>query len=157
LKTLHLFFIALLVGSIFGYILLDNIGDPETDLAGFAVLMEAKYMNALVLIAPGLILTIVTGIALMFRRGMTPNKLRWMALKLGFVGLIALNGIFVLTPLTQEMATIASNAVNSGTLPAVFSELKTRENIFGAINMVMILTTMWLTVAKPTLRRTCES
>jgi len=89
------------VGSIFGHILLGSIGDPETDLAGFAVLMEAKYMNALVLTASGLILTIVTGIALMFRRGMTPNKLRWMALKLGLVGLIALNGIFVLTPLTQ--------------------------------------------------------
>ncbi len=114
-------------------------------------------MNALVLTASGLILTIVTGIALMFRRGMTPNKLRWMALKLGLVGLIALNGIFVLTPLTQEMATIASNAVNSGTLPAVFSELKTSEDIFGVINMVMILTTMWLTVAKPALRRTSES
>jgi len=145
------------VGSIFGHILLGSIGDPETDLARFAVLMEAKYMNALVLTASGLILTIVTGIALMFRRGMTPNKLRWMALKLGLVGLIALNGIFVLTPLTQEMATIASNAVNSGTLPAVFSELKTSEDIFGVINMVMILTTMWLTVAKPALRRTSES
>jgi len=55
------------------------------------------------------------------------------------------------------MATIASNAVNSGTLPAVFSELKTSEDIFGVINMVMILTTMWLTVAKPALRRTSES
>ncbi len=153
LKIIHLLGLAAFVGSIFGHILLGNLSDPEADLAGFAVLVQAKYMNVLLLTMSGLILMLLTGIALMWRRGMTPKKLRWMGVKLVLVTLIALNGTFVLTPLSRDMATLAQDAVTTGHLPTAFYDLQTKEDVFGIANLAMILGVISLAVAKPALRR----
>ncbi|MEA3292770.1 MAG: DUF2269 family protein [Pseudomonadota bacterium] len=153
LKAGHLIGLAAFVGSIFGHILLGNLGDREAGLAGFAVLMQAKYMNVLLLTTSGLVLLLLTGIPLMLRRGMSPAKVRWMGVKLALVALIALNGILVLTPLGQEMAAMARNAVSAGGLPAAFFELQSKEDTFGAANLAMILAVISLAVARPALRR----
>jgi len=153
LKIAHLLGLAAFVGSIFGHILLRNLGDPKADLVGFAVLMQAKSMNVLLLTMSGLILMLLTGIALMWRRGMTPKKLRWLGMKLVLVALIALNGTFVLTPLSRNMATLAQDAVTTGHLPTIFYDLQRKEDAFGIANLAMILTVMSLAVAKPAFRR----
>ena len=61
LKIIHLLGLAAFVGSIFGHILLGNLGDPKADLAGFAVLMQAKSMNVILLTMPGLVPMLITG------------------------------------------------------------------------------------------------
>jgi uncharacterized membrane protein len=149
LKVGHFLGLAVFVGSIFGHILLGHLGDPSTDPAGFAALMQAKYMNVLVLTTSGLALLVLTGIPLMLRRGLTPKKARWMGTKLALVTLIALNGAFILTPLSRDMATAAQETVKAGALPPVYSQLKRREDLFGAGNLAMILGVIGLAVAKP--------
>ena len=153
LKIVHLLGLAMFVGSIFGHILLGSLSDPGADLAGFAVLMKAKYMNVLLLTMSGLILMLLTGIALMWRRGITPKRARWMAAKLVLVALIILNGTFVLTPLSRDMATLAQDAVTTGTVPVAFYDLQRKEDVFGTANLVIILAVMGLAAAKPALRR----
>lgn len=152
LKVCHLLGLAAFVGSIFGHILLGHLGNPETDLIGFAVLMQAKYMNVLILTTSGLAILLISGIPLMLRRGISPKQHRWMGVKLVLVTLIVLNGAAVLTPLSADMMTIAQSAVNAGVLPGHFSELKQNEDIFGAANLAMILIVMSLAVIKPSLR-----
>lgn len=139
LKIAHLFGLALFLGSIPGHIMLGRLVEPAADAQGFALMMQAKYVSILALTLPGLVLTLLTGIPLMFRRGMTPNKLRWMAAKLALVTLIALNGAFVLTPLARDMATAAHGAVTAGGLPDSFADLARKEAASGAVNLAMIL------------------
>ncbi len=153
LKIIHLLGLVAFVGSIFSHILLSNLGDPEADLAGFAVLAQAKYMNVLLLTMSGLILMLLTGIALMLRRGMTPKRARWMGVKLMLVMLIALNGTLVLTPLSRDMATLAQDAGTTGRLPTAFYDLQRKEDVLGTANLAMILAVISLAVAKPALRR----
>jgi len=153
LKVGHFVGLAVFLGSIPGHIVLGQLGDPILDPAGFAVLMHAKYITVLVLTMPGLIIMLLTGIALMLRRGMTPDKFRWMAAKLLLVGLIALNGVFVLRPLGRDIATAAQGAVATGSLTAIIPELARKESAFGAINLAMILAVIGLAVAKPSLRK----
>lgn len=144
--------LALFLGSIPGHILLGRLADPA-DLEGFALLMHAKYLSVVALTLPGLFLTLLTGIALMLRRGMTPNKVRWMAAKLALVVLIVLNGALILRPVAAEMALSARGAVKAGNLPPGFAELERREGMFGAANLAMILAVIGLAVSKPRRRR----
>ncbi len=153
LKVFHLLGLAAFVGSIFGHILLGGLGDPTADLIGFAALAEARYMNVLLLTLPGLALLLFTGIALAWRYGLTPKSRRWLGAKLLLVGLIALNGVLVLTPLGRDMAALAQDAVATGSLPAAYFELQQIESLFGAANLAMILVVVALATAKPRLVR----
>ena len=152
LKIGHLVGLAVFVGSIPAHIVLGHLVDPATDLLGFATLMQAKYMTILVLTAPGLVLALLTGTALMLRRGMTPNRFRWMAVKLVLVGLITLNGTLFLTPLARDISAVARAAVSAGALPTEYADLARREAAFGAANLAMILAVIGLVVSKPALR-----
>lgn len=148
LKVAHFVGLALFLGSIPGHILLGRLADPA-DLPAFALMMHAKYVSVLALTLPGLFLTLLAGIALMLRRGMTPNRVRWMAVKLVLVALIAPNGALVLRPVAAEMAQSAHAAVKTGTLPTEFTALERREGAFGAANLAMILAVIGLAVFKP--------
>lgn len=153
LKGFHLVALAIFLGSIPGHILLGAMGDPARDLEGFAVLMQAKQMNVQWLTVPGLVITLLSGLTLMVRRGIKPSRNRWLTAKLALVVLVALNGALILGPLSREMATMAQHAVQAGALPSAFATLEGREAIFGAVNLAMILTIIGLVVAKPALRR----
>ena len=154
LKITHFLGLAVFLGSIPGHIVLGRLVDPAADLKGFTLLMHAKYMTILALTLPGVALMLLTGIAMMLRRGTTPNKFRWMAVKLALVALIALNGAFVLTPLARDIAAAAQAAVTTGSLPAGFADLARKEGAFGAANLAMILAVIGLAVVKPSLGRT---
>ncbi len=148
LKVIHLLGLAIFVGSIFGHILLGHLGDPATDIRGFSAFMQAKYVNVIVLTTSGLLLLVISGVMLVLGRAISPLKQRWMLVKISLVCLIALNGIFILTPLSSSMAEIAQSMDSSGKLPESFMTLKQREDLFGALNMVMILTVMSLSVSR---------
>ncbi len=148
LKVAHFVGLALFLGSIPGHILLGRLADPA-DLPGFALLMHAKYVSVLALTLSALFLTLLSGIALMLRRGMTPNRIRRMAVKLVLVALIMLNGTLVLRPVAAEMAHSARAAAKTGILSPEFAALQRREGAFGAANLAMILAVIGLAVFKP--------
>jgi len=148
LKVIHLLGLAIFVGSIFGHILLGHLGDPVTDIRGFSTLMQAKYMNVIVLTTLGLLLLVISGVMLVLGRAISPLKQRWMMVKILLVCLIAFNGIFILTPLSSSMAEIAQSMVSSGKFSESFMALKQREDLFGALNMLMILVVISLSVSR---------
>lgn len=148
LKVAHLVGLALFLGSIPGHILLGRLADPA-DLHGFALLMQAKYTSVLALTLPALLLTLVTGTALMLRRGMTPTRVRWMAVKLVLVAFIVLNGALVLRPSGAQIALSAQAAQQTGVLPAELAALERREGAFGAANLAMIVAVIGLAVFRP--------
>lgn len=121
-------------------------------LLGLALLMYAKHVSVLVLTLPGLGLALATGIVLMLRRGMTPNRLRWMAVKLALVAVITANAALVLAPAGRDMAAAAREGLAVGGLPARFAALEAREGAFGAANLLMTLAVIALAVVKPSLR-----
>ncbi len=153
LKIVHIVGLSVFLGSIPAHIALGRLADPAGDLDGFALLMHAKHMNVLALTLPGLALLLVTGAVLALRRGMTPNKRRWMGAKLALVALIALNGAFVLTPLAHDISASAQQAAATRTVPANFAELARKETVFGAANLALVLAVVGLSVVKPALRR----
>ena len=153
LKILHFDGLALFDGSIPGHILLGEIAVPETGMEAFAALIRSKYLSVAALTLPGLGLMVATGIPLMIRRKMTPNRLRWMTIKLVLVSLISINGVFLLLPTAWEMSNVAANAMGSGSLDESFWNLKSRESIFGAINLILILIVIGVTVSKPVFKR----
>ena len=152
LKIIHLLGLALFLGSIFGHILLGNLADPSTEPAGFAALMQAKHMNVLTLTMPGLMIILLSGIALMLRFRMTPKRFSWMAVKLVLVVLVALNGVLFLAPISRDMAMLAQDAMAVGSLSPQFYLLQQKEELFGIANLLMILAVVYLSVAKPKLR-----
>lgn len=153
LKIGHLIGLAVFLGSIPGHILLGKIVEPVADPAGFALLMHAKHVNVQVLTLPGLVLMLITGVALMLRRGLKPARERWLAVKLVLVVLVALNGMLILGPASRDIATATRSASLGGASAANIAVLERRESLFGALNLVMILGAIGLVVAKPALRR----
>lgn len=149
LKLAHLVGLALFLGSVAGHILLYVLAVRAADLQSFAVLMQAKYMSVRVLTLPALVFTLVTGVPLMVRQQLTPNKAKWMAAKLALVALITLNGIFVLLPVARDLAASAQTAAMTGSIPASFAELERRETLFGDVNLAMILAVIGLSVLRP--------
>lgn len=150
LKILHLLGLALFLGSIPGHIVLGEIAGSGAGLAGFSSLLQAKHVMVLALTLPGLLLMLLTGAGLLLTsRGLW--RTRWMRVKLGLVVLVALNALLVLTPLGAQIAALAGEAAASGVVPPALAGLALRESLFGALNLVMILTIVALAVTKPRL------
>ncbi len=160
LKIFHFIGLAVFFGSIPAHILLGIMADQYAGTEAFASIYRIKYMNTLFLTTPGLVLMLVTGITMMLKGRMTPNQVRWMALKLPLVTLIALNGFFILTPAGKEIAEIAEASLKlqgaglqATGLPDAFHTVKTKEDIFGTLNLIMILIVVSTSVIKPRLRK----
>ncbi len=116
--------------------------------------MHAKYVCVTALTLPALLITLLTGVPLMVRQHLTPNKARWMAAKLVLVTLITLNGVLVLRPVARDLAVFAQTAATTGSRPPAFAELERRESLFGDANLAMILVTIALSVFRPGSRGT---
>ncbi|HYD32836.1 MAG TPA: DUF2269 family protein [Azospirillaceae bacterium] len=149
LRLLHLIGLAAFLGSILVHILLGEVVDPAHDLAGYALAMKIKYLATLILTLPGLALMILTGTVMAWRQRLTLLTAKWLGAKLVLVILIALNGAAVLTPLGAETARLAAEGVLSGALPATFTEVKQKEDIAGALNLLMIVAVSTLALVRP--------
>ncbi len=83
---------------------------------------------------------------------MSPSRVCWLATNLILVGLIALNGIFILTSMSRDMAVLVADAVQSRNLSCAFWAVRSRENLLGMLDLLMILIAIGLVKAKPSLK-----
>ncbi len=157
IKTIHLLALTLFIGSIFGHILLAGLVSPNNDLVSFITLIKAKYANVQFLTTPGIITVLISGILLLATRQQKPKIERWIAIKLGLIVLIVINGVFILTPISHGMVTLLNGVILVEQIPAEFYELKEKEDIFGAINLGLIVAVMILSVVKPKLSKAEKS
>jgi hypothetical protein len=148
LKSIHVIAACVFVGSIPAHIALGVMADGIGDPAAFAVLHRAKYMLTVNLTLIALAAVMGVGVLMALQR-QTLFARRWLQVKGALVLLIALNGMFVLMPVAEEMAKMAADAAGGGVLDPDFAGLKLREGIAGAVNLCAIAAVIFLGVAKP--------
>ena len=151
ITALHVLGVILFFGSILGHAiagLAESVHDgPVTERLARQVIDAATWY----LTVPGLVLLTLTGIAMIVMRGASLLKMRWTLLH-GFIAvLILLNATFVLLPTGQAILTVADGlAAGTGT-NAGLHILEGREAMFGAINILLCLTAVFVGVIKPRL------
>lgn len=143
LKTLHMLGLAAFVGTVLLHLLIIAVADPA-DPAAYAALMEIKDTATKALIVPGMAILGLSGMA-SARRLPRPWPL-WLKLKLALVAVTAANGLGILLPAGAAIA----GAAAAGPVPP---DLLAREAIAGAVNVVLILVILGLSVARPRSRR----
>lgn len=151
IKALHVLGVILFFGSILGHAiagLAESVHDgPVTERLVRQVIDVATWY----LTVPGLVLLTLTGIAMIVMRRASLLKMRWTFLHVFIAVLILLNATFVLLPTGQAILTIADGlAAGTGT-NAGLQILEGREAMFGAINILLCLTAVFVGVIKPRL------
>ncbi len=63
--------------------------------------------------------------------------------------MILINGTFILTPLVRKVTLLANEGMQNGHILPQFTVLKGREDMYGAINFVLLLACLFLAVFKP--------
>lgn len=144
LLIIHLIGLAAFLGSVFGHIVLGRLADPAADAAAYALLQDAKHATTMLITGPGLVITGITGLVLLLtRRSLFAST--WLKIKLALVAAIGGNAMLVLIPLGVEIAEKAA----AGAPPDALTALAGRESLFGAANLLMVLTVITLSVVRP--------
>lgn len=146
LLTVHLLALAAALGGALLHVLTAAVADPAA--AGFADLMALKDMTTWSLILPGMAVLGVSG-GLLARRLPRPWPL-WLRVKLSLVPLIAANGLFVLLPLGGDIAAAAAAGEPTEVLIA-------REDIFGTLNLLLLVAVVGLSAVRPHRRVTATA
>jgi hypothetical protein len=103
------------------------------------------------LTVPGLALLAATGLFMSFRGGLGFGRRRWLTVHQIIGALILLNAAFILVPVGGDLLDVASKIIQgSGSLEA-FRALSGREGMFGALNVVLALATIFVAALKPAL------
>ena len=148
-KALHLIGVVMFFGSILGHITVGLVPGANDDPQTALIAREAIVAATTYLTVPGLVLLLLTGIFMIVKGRLPVFKTRWLTLHALIGLLIALNAAFVLYPTGQETLEIASQ-VATGALPMVqLHVVEGREAAFGAVNVLLCLTMVFIAVVKP--------
>ena len=79
------------------------------------------------------------------------KKIRWLAMHVCLGILVILNAVFILLPVGTEILEASQNIVMGVGSMEDFYQLKNREAIFGALNIILCLILVSLAVVKPKL------
>ncbi len=151
-RTIHILAVCVFVGSIPAHIVLGQLANSHLIGGGtmeiFAAYQQAKYALTIGLTTAGIVLTFLSGAALVMGRKPLLRQ-NWLRAKLAVVALIAINGAVVLTPLAEQMRDLAVTAIKSAALDAAFHAAENTEAVAGAINLALIVIALVLAVFKP--------
>lgn len=149
LRSLHLLGLVLFLGSIFGHVAVGWVPGAADDPATLLVARQVISVATAALTLPGLLLLVLTGVALLFGKAAGFVGQRWVILHLTLGLLIALNGGLVLYPLGQELLTGVSGLAAGDPVTERIATLQGREALFGALNVGMSLLALFVAVLKP--------
>lgn len=160
LKFLHLFGLAMFLGSIPGHIILGMVG-PGGDIPDQGVMFARNIIEIITLVvtAPGLILLSVTGFCMWWhvraeRRWNGGPSAPWLSVHL-ILGLAMLaNGLGIITPAVMSLADQARTLVETGLLDqAAWESAKLTEDAAGMVNVTLALVSMGIAIGKPAFAR----
>ncbi len=146
LKLIHYLALSAFVGSIFAHILLGTFAN--SDLAGDTFLLRIKAMITNVLIFGGLGFLAASGAGLIVVTGKLTALKRWLKIKIVLVVLVIANTKFILAPAGAERARQASDALVGTPLLPNYSDLGFREDVFGAVNLALVLVIIVLSIRR---------
>jgi hypothetical protein len=101
------------------------------------------------LTVPGLALLVATGLFMTFRSGLGFGRCRWLTVHQIIGTLILLNAAFILVPVGRHLLDAAWKIIQSGGSKEAFVSLSGRERMFGALNLVLAVVTIFVAVLKP--------
>lgn len=152
LKILHLLGLTLFLGSVLGHIVA-GIGAGDPGSASFLFAREEIALATRALTLPGLLLAILSGIAMARLGRLSPVRQRWLAAKALLTAVVAVNALLFVVP-SGDRALAGARALLHGeagaTAAGVLSAVGV-ESVAGAVNILLVLAIVALGVAKPRL------
>jgi uncharacterized membrane protein len=150
-RFMHIVSVAMFFGSILAHITAGLIPGAADDPAVMLAARQAITLANWYVTIPGLILAIVSG-ALMVANAAYPKRRR-LAAHIAAAAVIAVIAAIVLIPEALKLQAAAKN-VGAGIMsPEAFAGAATREHVFGAINIVLIIAAIALGTTLPRLRQ----
>lgn len=150
-KALHFLGLAMFLGSILGHVSIGFVSGAKDQAEAMLFGRQAIEIATWSLTIPGLALLAATGLFMTFRGGLGFGRRRWLTVHQIIGALILLNAAFILVPVGGDLLDVASKIIKgSGSLEA-FKAFSGREGIFGALNLVLALATIFVAALKPAL------
>lgn len=154
IKMLHIIGLVMFLAGILPSIVMNEVVGKSTD----AVLIyhQRLFVSALTwtLTVPGMWVLIAAGSLIAIGRKYRLIENRWLIVKLVLAAMILINGTFVLAPLVSQVSAIAEQSALQGKLLPTYIPLKTKEDMYGIANFLMLVIAFFLAIFKPSFRRT---
>jgi uncharacterized membrane protein len=151
-KLLHLIGLVMFLGGILPSIVMNSVVGASTD----AVLIYHQRLFVSVITRaqtiPGMWILIVAGCLIAFTGNYRPIAHRWLMAKLVLAALILINGTFILAPLVSQVTDIAKLSAAQGQLLPAYLPLKTKEDLYGIANFLMLVIAFLLALFRPRFR-----
>jgi amino acid transporter len=150
LVLIHLLGLTMFLGSILGNIVL-SLGAPATGDPGAVVFAWRAIASAnTFLTIPGLAILIGSGVLLVLAQGRSPRRERWLAFKiLAVIGIVVIAAALI-EPSEDQLRVLAQSLPDPAAR-ASFTEAAVRQQIYGAVNLALIVLASALVVFKPRL------
>jgi hypothetical protein len=150
-KALHFLGLAMFLGRILGHVSIGFVPGANDRAQAVVFGRQAIEIATWSLTVPGLTLLAATGLFMTFRGGLGFGRRRWLTVHQTIGVLILLNAAFVLVPVGGELLDVALKVTQgSGSLEA-FEVLAGRERMFGALNLILALASIFVAALKPAL------
>lgn len=150
LRVAHLLGFATFLGSVLSHVVVGlSAGEPGT--IRFLAARDDIVSTTQALTAPGLALTVVSGVGLTLSGRLSPLRQRWLSVHAGLAIVVTVVAIAVLLPAGQTIAAEAATLVRTSD-PAAVARIASRlrvESVIGAINIALTLAIVALGVLKP--------
>lgn len=148
-KALHLLGLAMFLGSILGHVSVGFVPGAKDQAQPMLFARQAIEIATWSLTVPGLALLAVTGLVMTVHGGLGFGRRRWLTVHQIIAVLILLNAALILVPVGGDLLDLASEIIRgSGSIEA-FRALAGRERMFGAVNLVLALVTVFVAVLRP--------
>jgi uncharacterized membrane protein len=151
LLAFHILSAVVFVGNIitgaFWKVRADRSGNLET----IALTTRAVQIADRVFTAPGIVVLLGTGIAMVGLTGWERFQQLWLGLAFILFIVTGIIGIAILTPLQNRMARLAREGATSGTLDPAYHRASRTWAIWGGIATLLPIIILFLMVMKPTI------
>jgi hypothetical protein len=151
LRAAHLGGLLLLGGGLLAAGLATGAADTAEPRA-LAVLAHTAYGALLKLALPGLMLLIATGVAQMFMLRLTPDRSRWIAVKLSLVAVLAGDLILFRMPAGRELVVVSARVAEGLSVRTPPEDLLGRLAVSGWLDLSLILAVVALSAIRPAFR-----
>ncbi|MDO4643744.1 MAG: DUF2269 family protein [Cardiobacteriaceae bacterium] len=145
-KIAHIIGLSLFLGSIFSHIVASIGGGPPGN-PSFIAAREHISAATRFLTMPGLMLCLMTGISMCFLKGTSSLRQRWLLLHAILAVIVVILSVTVIVPAGEQTRALA----HASAKPAEILAAKRVEDIAGAINILLTLTMISLSVFRPRL------
>jgi hypothetical protein len=150
-KALHFLGLAMFLGSILGHVTIGFVPGAKDQAQAMLFGRQAIEIATWSLTVPGLALLVVTGLFMTLRGRLGFGRRRWLTVHQIVGTLILLNAAVILLPVGGELLDVASKIMQGHASVDDFTALRGRESMFGAVNLLLALITIFVAVLKPAL------